>query len=143
MWLLLVFFDKYSIPEFIFLINIIKIGLSGFTSYHYFKNTFKGKESTSLVFSIVYALMAYNIVYSQNIMWLDGVYLLPIIFLGIDKLIEKEKPVLFCISLAFSIFCNYYIGYMSCIGSLVYFIYKLYFQQKKDCILRTTALYLF
>lgn len=129
--LLLMFFDKYSIPEFIFLINIIKIGLSGLTSYHYFKNTFKGKESPSLVFSIVYALMAYNIVYSQNIMWLDGVYLLPIIFLGIDNLIEKEKPVLFCTSLAVSIFCNYYIGYMSCIGSLVYFLYKLYLHN--DC----------
>lgn len=124
--LLLVFFDKYSIPEFIFFINIMKIGLSGLTSYHYFRKTFQNKESTSLVFSIVYALMAYNIVYSQNIMWLDGVYLLPIIFLGIDKLIEKEKPILFCLSLALSIFSNYYIGYMSCIASLVYFLYKLY-----------------
>lgn len=124
--LLLAFFDKASIPEFIFLINVLKIGLCGLTSYIYFDKTFKDKKFVSFIFSIVYALMAYNIVYSQNIMWLDGVYMLPIIFLGIDKLIEKEKPIMFCISLAFSIFCSYYIGYMSCIASLVYFLYKLY-----------------
>ena len=124
--LLLFFFDKGSIPEAIFLINILKIGLCGFTSYYYFNKTFKDKNKISLLFSIIYSLMAYNIVYSQNIMWLDGVYMLPIIFLGIDKLIEKEKPLLFCLSLAFSIYCSYYIGYMSCIGSLAYFLYKLY-----------------
>lgn len=124
--LIIYFFDKFSIPEAIFLINIIKIGLSGLTSYIYFNKTFKNRNNTSLLFSVIYSLMAYNIIYSQNIMWLDGVYTLPIIFLGIDRLIEKEKPILFCISLAFSIYCSYYIGYMCCIGSLVYFLYKLY-----------------
>lgn len=124
--LILLFFKQTQIPEAIFVINILKIGLSGLTSYIYFNKTFKKANSISLLFSIMYALMAYNIVYSQNIMWLDGVYALPIIFLGIDMLIEKEKPLLFCISLAYSIICSYYIGYMSCIGSLVYFLYKLY-----------------
>lgn len=124
--LILVFFDKVSIPEAILLINILKIGLCGLTSYIYFDKTFKGKNTVSLIFSIIYSLMAYNIVYSQNIMWLDGVYILPIIFLGIDRLVEKEKPIMFCLSLTFSIFCSYYIGYMSCIGSLAYFLYKLY-----------------
>lgn len=128
--LLIVFFDQASIPEFIFLINILKIGMSGLTSFIYFDKTFNNKKSVSLIFSIVYSLMAYNIVYSQNIMWLDGVYMLPIIFLGIDRLIEKEKPVLFCISLALSIIFNYYIGYMSCIASLAYFLYKLYLHNK-------------
>lgn len=128
--LLLIFFSKSSIPEFIFLINILKIGLSGLTSYIYFDKTFNDKRFTSIVFSTVYSLMAYNIVYSQNIMWLDGVYMLPIIFLGIDRLIEKEKPTLFCVSLSLTIIFNYYIGYMSCIASLTYFLYKLYLHNK-------------
>ena len=75
---------------------------------------------------MVYALCAYNIVYSQNLLWLDGVIILPLVFLGIDRLIEKEKPLLFYSMLVLTIFCNYYIGYMTCIASLVYFIYKLY-----------------
>lgn len=129
--LIIALFDKTSIPEAIFIINVLKIGLCGLTSYIYFDKTFKGKNFISFIFSIIYSLMAYNIVYSQNIMWLDGVYMLPIIFLGIDRLIEKEKPIMFCLSLAFSIFCSYYIGYMSCIASLAYFLYKLYLHN--DC----------
>lgn len=124
--LLFILFDKINITEAIFLINVLKIGMCGLTSYIYFTKTFKEKNFVPAIFSTVYALCAYNIVYSQNILWLDGVILLPLVFLGIDRLIEKEKPILFYITLTCTIFCNYYIGYMTCIGSLAYFLYKLY-----------------
>ena len=127
--LIIVFFNRIDIPKAILIINILKIALCGLTSYIYFSKT-KIDNKTNLAFSIIYSMMSYNIVYSQNIMWLDWVILLPIIFLGIERLIEK-KPTLFYISLTVSILCNYYIGYMSCIGSLIYFIYKDYLKEEK------------
>ena len=127
--LLIVFFNRIDIPKFVLIINILKIGASGLTSYIFFNKTFK-KEQTSLAFSITYSLMAYNIAYSQNLLWLDGVIMLPLIFLGIDKLVER-KPFLFYITLTLSIIFNYYIGYMSCIASLIYFIYQSYLKEKK------------
>ncbi|MBP3920622.1 MAG: YfhO family protein [Bacilli bacterium] len=130
--LLTVFFKISNMPTCILIINILKISFAGLTSYIYFSKSFKQKK-ISLMFSIIYSLMAYNIVYSQNIMWLDGVILLPLIFLGIDKLIDN-KPLLFYLSLTISIICNYYIGYMSCIGSLIYFVYKSYLNEKKIVI---------
>ncbi len=130
--LIIVFFNRIDIPNAILIINILKIALCGLTSYIYFSKTNKDNK-TNLAFSIIYSMMSYNIVYSQNIMWLDGVILLPIIFLGIERLIEK-KPTLFYISLTTSIICNYYIGYMSCIGSLIYFIYKDYLKENKIVI---------
>lgn len=127
--LLIILFDRIDIPKFILIINILKIGSAGLTSYIYFRKTFK-RENTSLAFSITYALMAYNIVYSQNIMWLDGVIMLPLIFIGIDKLIEK-KPKMFYITLTLSIIFNYYIGYMTCIASLIYYTYQSYLKENK------------
>lgn len=127
--LIILFFNKTDIPTAILIINILKISFCGLTSYIFFNKTIKDNK-TNLALSIIYSLMAYNIVYSQNIMWLDGVILLPIIFLGIEKTIEK-KPTLFYISLTLSILCNYYIGYMSCIASLIYFIYKDYLKENK------------
>lgn len=124
--LLVALFSKSSILEVIFLINVLKIGLCGLTSFIYFRKTFNDKSGIPLLFSFVYAFMAYNIVYSQNIMWLDGVIFLPLIFIGIDNLITKQKPIMFTLLLAISIISNYYMGYMLCIASLVYFIYKLY-----------------
>ena len=131
--LIFILFDRLNITEAIFLINVLKIGTCGLTSYIYFTKTFKEKGLIPVVFSSVYALCAYNIVYSQNLLWLDGVILLPLVFLGIDRLIEKQKPILFYLTLTLTIFCNYYIGYMICIGSLVYFLYKLYLYN--DCSL--------
>ena len=125
--IILLLFSKANIIDAVFLINVLKIGFCGLTSFIYFDKTFKYKTNVSFMFSICYSLMAYNIVYSQNIMWLDGVIWLPIVFLGIDKLLNK-KPILFFISLTISIFSNYYIGYMTCIASLIYFIYKLQLQ---------------
>jgi uncharacterized membrane protein YfhO len=127
--LLIIFFNRIDIPKFVLIINILKIGASGLTSYIFFNKTFK-KENTSLAFSITYSLMAYNIVYSQNLLWLDGVIMLPLIFLGIDKMIEK-KPLLFYITLTLSIIFNYYIGYMSCIVSLIYYTYQSYLKEEK------------
>lgn len=127
--LLIVLFDKTDIPLFILIINILKVSLSGLTSYIYFDKLYKDGK-LNLMFSIIYSLMAYNIVYSQNIMWLDGVVLLPLIFLGVHKLLDR-KPVLFYLSLTLSIICNYYIGYMLCIASLIYYIYQSYLKNKK------------
>ncbi len=127
--ILIIFFNRVDIPKFVLIINILKIGFSGLTSYLFFEKTFK-KGTTSLVFSISYSLMAYNIAYSQNIMWLDGVIMLPLIFLGVNRLTIK-KPTLFYISLTLSIIFNYYIGYMSCISSLIYYIYLIYLKEKK------------
>lgn len=124
--LILLLFDKINITEAILIINILKIGVCGLTSCIYFDKTFKDKKLVTLVFSTVYALCAYNIVYSQNLLWLDGVILLPLVFLGIDELITQQKPILFYLMLTLTIICNYYIGYMTCIGSLAYFLYKLY-----------------
>ncbi len=127
--LLIIFFNRLDLPKFVLVINILKIGSAGITSYIYFNKTFK-RERTSLAFSITYSLMAYNIVYSQNLLWLDGVIMLPLIFIGIDRLIEK-KPLLFYVTLTLSIIFNYYIGYMSCIASLIYFIYQSYLKENK------------
>lgn len=124
--LILLLFSKTNITEAIFLINVLKIGACGLTSYIYFRKTFKDNTITPIAFSTVYALCSYNIVYSQNLLWLDGVIMLPLVFLGIDKLIEEKKPLFFYLMLVITILSNYYIGYMVCLASLFYYLYKIY-----------------
>ena len=129
--LLLIFFSENNIPEFIMLILFIKIGLCGLTMNIYINRHFKLKFD-SLIFSCCYALMAYVINYYFNIMWLDGVYLLPLVMLGIDKLLKENKFLLYVISLFLAIFSNFYIGYMICIFSCIYFIQELLLNYKKN-----------
>ena len=129
--LILLFFDKSNITEGILVLNILKIALSCVTmSYLLLKNT-KNKPISIIALSLMYSLMSYNIVYSQNIMWLDGTIYLPLIILGIEKILEKKSSLLFIISFFLCIVSNYYIGYMIGLFVLLYMGIRL-FQTKKE-----------
>lgn len=127
-------FPKAYIAETIVVITLIKIGLSSLTLTIYLIQSFKKKDINVIMFSLCYSFMAYNINFQLNIMWLDGVVLLPLVMLGIDKLINENKYKLYVISLFIAIVSNYYIGYMICIFSGLYFIYKLILNNKVKLI---------
>lgn len=48
-------------------------------------------------------------------MWIDGMILLPLIVLGIERLIDTGKGALYTGALAVLLLSNYYMGYMACI----------------------------
>jgi len=124
--LLCIFSTSENILEYYTFIILLRIGLSGFTMCKYLKYKFKNQSNLRyIIFSISYALMAYNVCYFFNYMYFDTVVLFPIVVLGLDKLIYERKNKLYIISLTLSIISNFYIGYMVCIFSLLYFIYNI------------------
>ena len=124
--LLCIFSTSKNILEYYTFIILLRIGLSGFTMCKYLKYKFKNQSNLRyIIFSISYALMAYNVCYFFNYMYFDTVVLFPIVVLGLDKLIYERKNRLYIISLTLSIISNFYIGYMVCIFSLLYFIYNI------------------
>ena len=116
------FFSIENLSKAVLIITLMKIGLSGLTMNIFLLS--KKKCYSTLIFSTSYALMAYNIVYQQNIMWLDGVLLLPLIILGLERILEHKSPFIYIIFLAGALITNYYIGFMICIFICIYFIYK-------------------
>ena len=122
--LLLILFPKSAIGEFIFIIYLIKIGLASLCFSLYISKVYKKKDLFVVIFSLCYALMSYNICFQMNIMWMDGMMLLPLVTLGIEEIILKGKYKLYMIVLFMVVVSNYYIGYMICIFSVVYFFYK-------------------
>lgn len=92
------------------------------------KNT---KSTYTILFSTIYALMGYTSTYYYNYIWIDSIIMLPLVIYGLDKLIEKEKPGFYIFALGITILINYYIGYMICIFSLIWFIYKIIFYKEK------------
>lgn len=145
---LVLLFTKKSLESFIIVLLLAKIGLSGFTMYLFLSaKVLENKRTIPFVLSVCYALNSYMINYYFNIMWLDALYLLPLVLLGIDKLLEGKKSILYLSSLLLTVFCNYYIGYMVCIFSVIYFAYKLFTQYsiKRDRIimLKKTGVFIF
>ena len=115
-------FFKNIYFEIINYIIFIKIGLSGLTMF-IFLNSKSKYYFFNFVFSMCYSLMGFNIVFQNNIMWFDIVYMVPIVCLGIDFLISKNNPKLYVFSLSYSIWCNFYISFSLCIFSVIYFLF--------------------
>lgn len=113
-----------SIGTFFGFLSFFKIGLSGLTMYIYLSKTKKNDEFINLLLSLCYSLMSYNIIYYFCIMWLDAVFLTPLILIGIDRIIQKKGKLFYVLMLTLCIISNFYIAYMVCIFSVIYFIYK-------------------
>lgn len=127
---LLVFFFK-DIKFFIIFTILLKMGICGLNSYIYFRKTTSYSNKLLLLFSLFYAFCSYNIMYCLNIMWLDGVMLLPILLLGIEKVIKENKDGLYICTLFYVIISNYYIGYMLTVFSIIYYVYYTYINYNK------------
>ncbi len=78
-----------------------------------------------LLFSTLYALCSYNCVYSMCVMWLDGVFMLPLIIYFIDKLYDTGSIAGLIISFAYIFISNYYVAYMCGAFAVLYFIFCL------------------
>ena len=122
--ILLIFFEKSQIPTFMALMIVLRIGLCGLTSQFFLRKRFQLQTMPGLLFSTAYALMEYNVYYCRNVMWLDGVILLPLIAAGVWKLISEKRKILLWASVSLAIIANWYTGYMVCLMSGLYFIYE-------------------
>lgn len=119
---LLILCPKEFIIEFMTLVTVLKIGLSGLSFSWYLKKHFEARDFGVGLFGIFYALSGYMAAYSWNIMWLDCILLFPLILLGLERLVKGKGCMLYCITLGLSILSNYYISIMICIFMVIYFV---------------------
>lgn len=117
-------FDLRDMPDAIYVITLIKIGLCGLNLSTFLRfGVSKGKVRwRDILFASCYALMSYNVMYSLCVMWLDGVLMMPLILLGVEKLLEGKKGLIYFMSIAATFYCNFYISYAVGIFTAVYFL---------------------
>lgn len=118
----LFFCPKDYLIEFMTVLILIKIGLCGSSFAFFVRKHFNTDDYMAALFGCFYALSGYMAAYSWDIMWLDCVFLAPVIFWGIEILVKEKKTALYCLSLGTSILSNFYIAIMICIFSVIYFL---------------------
>ena len=119
---LILCFSKANITEAIGLMIVLKIGCSGLTFSILAKKKFDFTPVFCLLFSCLYALSSYAVVYTSNPMWLDALILLPLLILSIDAMVQKGKFFPFTVVLFCLFVTNYYISYMVGIFAFLYFL---------------------
>lgn len=119
--LLTLLIPEQFLLEVVAFIVLIKVGLCGFSFALFLKRHSQRDSWLILFFSTFYALSGYMAAYNYNIMWLDAVWLFPLVMYGLEKLVKEGKGISYAVFLGFCIFTNYYISIMICIFLVLYF----------------------
>ena len=125
MWIV-VLLPRFMILGAIEIMELAKVGCCGLAMAYYLKRSKGARESSQIIFSVSYALMTYIVVELMNPMWIDGMIWLPLIVLGIERLIDEGKMLPFILPLTVMFISHFYIGYMIGFFSALYFIYYVF-----------------
>ncbi|MBQ4537926.1 MAG: YfhO family protein [Lachnospiraceae bacterium] len=121
-------FDLTNMPDAVYVLTLLKIGLCGLTFVIFVRFGLSDKRCgmTHVIFGCCYALMSYNVMYSMSVMWLDGVILFPLVLLGIEKMLQGKRGVIYYFTILAAFVCNYYTSYMIGIYAAVYVVCRVF-----------------
>ncbi len=130
---LVVFFSKSQIQYFFNLMIGLKLATAGITMSVYLSKRFEGTLARIwvILLSVSYGLMQFLFSQSSNTMWIDGAYMLPLIMLGIYRVVNEGKGILLSISLALTIIFNWYTGGVNCLAAGLVFLAEVALQNKQ------------
>ena len=124
--LVYVLFPKGYITEALLTTALLKTSCASLAFGHFLYTTRGGQKVKILIYCCMYSLMSYFVMHQMNPMWLDALIALPLIMLGVDRLVRQGKFVLYTLALTYAFLANFYIGYMVAIFTALYFFYSFF-----------------
>ena len=101
------------------IMELAKVGCCGLAMAYYLTDRKNAKKLSALLFSVCYALMTYIVVELMNPMWIDGMIWLPMILLGIERLVDEGKMLPVILPMTIMFISHFYIGYMTAFFSIL------------------------
>ncbi len=99
-----------------------KVGFASLFTAMFLKHVYKRNDLSLVAFGCCYAFCDFILGYYWNVIWLDSVALLPLVALGMYCVVCENKFKMYVIALALSFFSSYYIGYMICLFTAIWFV---------------------
>lgn len=150
--LLLLFFSNTELYTFFNIVVALKITLASIAFAYFITNRFETsyKENSILfiLFSCGYGLCQYSFFQASNIMWLDGMYMLPFMLLQVYYIVQGKKNWNLSIVVGLAIIFNWYSAGINCIFTGIWFLLEccLLIVEKKMTFtqfIRTSIKYIF
>lgn len=101
---------------------LLKIGLGAASCQLFAEYKFRSRSPLIMAASIGYGLCAYSTAFIMQFMWTDGLFLAPLVLLGLERMMEGRSPLMYVITLALAIYTNFYTGFGICLFTGFYFI---------------------
>ena len=136
--LLLFLFPKTELHSFVDITVALKLGVCAWTFCYYLQKRFPQLDGAkTLALSFCFALMQYNIAQSSNLMWLDGIYMLPLILLGVYRLVSEGRIGPLAAAFAVCLILNWYIAAINALFSVGMLILEWIWEEKREPFFKT------
>ena len=132
--------DKAQIYYFVNILLLLKMMTCSLTACGYLIRRFPNLGALQVTaISVMYAFCGYTMFYYQNIVWLDVMYLFPLLLIGLEKLAEEGKPLFYTLIFAAILTVNFYLSYMVVVFLILaagaWLLFSTEKQRKKEKIL--------
>ncbi|AYJ41652.1 YfhO family protein [Lactiplantibacillus pentosus] len=124
--LLILFFPAAHLPTALSLLIIVKIGAIGISMTWFLQTHFNTRHWSTAIFGTAFSCCGFVALNYFTVMWLDALIWLPLVIMGLDRLIATGHGGQFFGWFWLSIVTNYYLGYMTGLFVGYYFIYQLF-----------------
>ena len=113
-------FDVTNYMKAYTLVSLLNFSLCGMTMYILLADLY-GHKLNNLIFSTAYALNGFLVANVFQMNFFTGVATLPLMVLGLRRILNNKNPLLYILSLAYSLLVNFYFGFMLCAASFLIF----------------------
>ena len=103
------------------LVSTLNLCLCGFTMAVLLKDLY-GCKLSNLIFSTAYALSGFLVANVFQMNFFTGAAALPLMVLGLRRILESRNPLIYILALAYSLMTNFYFGFMLCVASVLIFV---------------------
>ncbi len=115
-------FSHTDQPDAISVMVLLKAAFAAAFFTYYLRKSQDRSSHVTAAFGVLYAFCGFFIAYYWNVMWLDAMALFPLVMLGVERIIDSRKFLLYTLALAVVMISNYYMAMMVCIFSVLYFL---------------------
>ncbi|OQO69958.1 copper ABC transporter permease [Enterococcus villorum] len=121
---LVLLFPNEMMPDALYFLTLLKVGCAGL-SFWFLARTYKIPRWGQVALSVSYASISFITAHSEIIMWLDAFIYLPLVILGIHRVMDLKRPTLLFVSYLLLFLSSFYMGFMIGVFSFLYFIVRL------------------
>lgn len=121
--LISIFFEPNQMDEAYALITLVKPVIMALTFGIFLKNSYKKNDWSVVIFSVLWALSGFMLGGIFITSWYDSIIWFPLAIMGLKKMMDGGSAWTYSLFLGLTIATNFYIGWMTCIFCVIYFIY--------------------
>ena len=129
--LLYLFFFRVDPNIITAVIIVLKTGLAAMTFQIFASKALEIKDFSSVIFAVFYSMCSFQVSFNIiNFIWMDALYMLPLVFLFIYYLAQKGDFRPLCLCYAYLFITQFYMGYVVGIISALFFVCGIWLMER-------------